>query len=590
MTSYLFLVVNFLTYAPFLFPSSSGIMIGDIREVDLVIIWIEDTPREDDANRCFINSIRLYHHVVCFNSTRRDDTWGIALLADFKEHVRFLDTTLRDGEQTPGVSLSPQKKLEIALALDRLGVEVVEAGFAAVSKGEARGVKLIADEGLSAEVCSATRGVKSDIDVAIDCGVDSVNVIVPTSDLHIEQKLGKTREEVLDMMVDAVTHAKDHGVIVELSTEDGSRTDRDYLKEVIRRGLEVGLDRTSLCDTVGILTPERSYEWFADMRETFPDAFFSVHCHDDFGLGVSNSIAALMAGADQVHATVNGVGERAGNAALEEIAVTLKVLYQVDHSVKMELLYETSKLVSKLMGMPVQANKAIVGANAFAHESGIHTHAILRNPLTYEAIDPELVGAARSIVSGKHAGSAGLGKSLGDLGLEPSEDEFRQILNRVKGVGDEGESVTDADLLDIARDVLGLEGAPPLTLDEFIVVTGNKITPTASVKLQLNGSSFMEAATGNGPVDATLNAVSKAINPKYRAYLDRYNVEAITGGTDALVNVGVRLRMGDRMVTSSGVDEDIVMASINAFLRGMNVLLTSESEPSRRWSKEKGEQ
>ncbi|HUS78172.1 MAG TPA: 2-isopropylmalate synthase, partial [Patescibacteria group bacterium] len=185
-----------------------------------------------------------------------------------------MDTTLRDGEQTPGVSLSPKKKLEIALALDRLGVEVVEAGFAAVSKGEAHGVKLIADEGLSAEVCSATRGVKSDIDVAIDCGVDSVNVIVPTSDLHIEQKLGKTREEVLDMMVDAVTHAKDHGVIVELSTEDGSRTDRDYLKEVIRRGLEVGLDRTSLCDTVGILTPERSYEWFADMRETFPDAFF----------------------------------------------------------------------------------------------------------------------------------------------------------------------------------------------------------------------------------------------------------------------------------------------------------------------------
>ncbi len=470
------------------------------------------------------------------------------------------------------------------MKLDQLGVEVIEAGFAAVSDGEAKAVKLIASEGLEAEICSATRGVKRDIDIAIDAGVDSVNIIVPTSDLHIEQKLGKTREQVLDMMADAVIHAKDHGLVTELSTEDGSRTDRDFLKQVVGRALEVGVDRMALCDTVGILTPEKAYDFFSDMRRVFPDAVFSVHCHDDFGLAVANSLAGLMAGANQVHATMNGIGERAGNASLEEIAVALKVIYGIEIGIRTEELYSTSQLVSRLIGMPVQANKAIVGANAFSHESGIHTHALLRNPLTYEAIRPELVGAVRGIVSGKHAGSAGLRKSLGDMGFNPSETEFKEILGQVKNLGDKGESVTDADLLDIARDVLRIQMAMPLNLEEFTVVTGNKITPTSSVKLRLNGNIFLEAATGNGPVDATLNAVSKAINPEQRAHLDRYHVEAITGGTDAVVNVEVRLRRGDRLVTSKGVNEDIVMASVEAFLRGMNVLLVQEEEPGRRWN------
>lgn len=466
-------------------------------------------------------------------------------------------------------------------------MEVIEAGFAAVSEGEAEAVKLIASEGLDAEICSATRGVIRDIDIAIDCGVDSVNIIVPVSDLHIEQKLGKTREEVLGMMEKAVTHAKDHGLIAELSTEDGSRTDMTYLKQVIGRALEVGVDRVAPCDTVGILTPEKAYSWFTDLRKEFPEAVFSVHCHDDFGLAVANSIAALSANVDQVHGTINGIGERAGNAALEEIAVALKVLYNVDISVKTELLYETSQLVSRLIQMPVQSNKAIVGRNAFAHESGIHTHAILRNPLTYEAIDPELVGAARSIVSGKHAGSAGLNSSLEDMGLNPSEDEFREILKQVKERGDRGERVTDADLLDIARDVMSIKIETPLKLDEFIVTTGNRITPTSSVKLKLNGDTFMEAATGNGPVDAALNAVNKAIAPEARAVLDTYHVEAITGGTDAMVNVEIRLRSGDRLVTSKGVNEDIVMASIEAYLKGMNVLLLKEDRPERRWTVKK---
>jgi len=460
---------------------------------------------------------------------------------------------------------------------------VVEAGFAAVSDGEFEAVKLIASEGLEAEVCSATRGVKRDIDAAIDAGVDSVNIIVPTSDIHIEQKLGKTREQVLEMMADAVVHAKDHDLVAELSTEDGSRTDREYLKRVVRRALDVGVDRISLCDTVGALTPEKAYGFFSEMRAEFPDAVFSVHCHDDFGLAVANSLAGLMAGADQVHATINGIGERAGNASLEEIAVALRVIYGVEMGVKTEELYSTSQLVSRLIGIPVQLNKAIVGANAFSHESGIHTHAIVRNPLTYEVIKPELVGAVRGIVSGKHTGSAGLMKSLKDMSLNPSDSEFNEILAQVKSIGDKGESVTDADLLGLARSVMGIQKELPLRIDEFLVTTGNRITPTSSVKLRLNGDTFIEAATGVGPVDATLNAVSKAINPEQRAHLDTYHVEAITGGTDAVVNVEVRLRRGDRLVTAKGVNEDIVMASIEAFLNGMNVLLVSE-EADRRWS------
>ena len=439
-------------------------------------------------------------------------------------------------------------------------------------------MKLISSEGLEAEICSAARGVKRDIDATLDAGVDSVNIIVPTSDLHLEQKLGKTRDEVLEITGDVISYAKDHGLIVELSTEDGSRTEWGFLKQVVRRALDSGVDRTTLCDTVGILTPEKAYEFYSEMRKEFTEAVLGVHCHDDFGLAVANSLAALRAGADLVHATINGIGERAGNASLEELAVALKVIYGVDISVRMEKLYSTSQMLSRLTGIPVQPNKAIVGANAFSHESGIHTHAVLNDPLTYEPIKPELVGAVRSIVAGKHTGSHGLRRTLEEMGFNPSKDEFREILSQVKGLGDKGERVTDADLFDITKNVMGKLKETPLKLEEFIVVTGNKITPTASVKLMLNRKTFLEAAMGVGPVDATLNAVSKAISPEQRAHLDTYHVEAITGGTDAVVNVEVRLRRGDKMVTSKGTSEDIVMASVEAFLRGMNVLIASDEQ------------
>jgi len=404
-------------------------------------------------------------------------------------------------------------------------------------------------------------------------GVEGVNIIIPTSDLHIHQKLGKTRVQVLDIVEKMVGYAKDHGLYAEISMEDGSRADIEFLKQVIKVAIENKVDRTTVCDTVGVLNPAKTHNLFSEIRDEFPKINLGVHCHDDFGLSVANSLEALRVGANTVHATINGIGERAGNASLEEIAVALRLMYNVKVSIKTELLQEASQIVSKLTGVVVQPNKAIVGKNAFAHESGIHTHAILKNPQTYESITPEIVGSLRRIVSGKHSGSHGIKKSLEDLGFHPSKEQLFEIVNQVKFLGDKGEKLTDAELFEIARRVMGMVFQNPVELEEFIVVTGNKITPTASVKLKINGVSRTEAATGVGPVDATLNAVSKAISLEEKACLDTYYVEAITGGTDALVNVEITLRKGNRIISSRGISEDIVMASVDAFVKSINLLL-----------------
>lgn len=459
-----------------------------------------------------------------------------------------------------------------------MGVKVIEAGFAAVSQGECEAVTLISEQDFQAEICSATRSVVSDIDVAIDAGVDSVNIIIPTSKLHVQKKLAKTQEEMLEITSKVVQHAKDRGVITEICCEDGSRTNIEYLKKIIMRAVEAGVDRVTPCDTVGTLTPEKSSEFYTVLRKTFPELVLGVHCHNDFGLATSNTLAAIATGAKHIHATINGLGERAGNASLEEAAVALELLYKVKTGINLRQITATSMIVSKITGMHVQPNKAIVGKNAFAHESGIHTHAILRDPSTYESIDPVLVGAARRIVSGKHAGSTGLSMSLGEMALKPNKDQFDQIYQKVKELGDSGAILSDTDVYRIAIDAMDLEPVKPVILEEFIVTTGNKITPTASIKLKRNGEQLIEAAIGNGPVDATLNALIKASKPEQAIELELYQVEAITGGTDAAVNVEVRLRQGDRLVTSRGTNEDIVMASVDAFLKGVNLYHSMKKE------------
>ncbi|MCS7120101.1 MAG: 2-isopropylmalate synthase [Nitrososphaerota archaeon] len=507
--------------------------------------------------------------------------WGIALSSNFAERILIFDTTLRDGEQTPGVSLTPEKKLLIAKKLDELGVDIIEAGFAASSEGEREAIRLIAKEGMRAEVCSFARAVKDDIDIVLKCDATSVFLVVPSSDLHINYKLKKTRSDILKLTEECVQYAKNHGLIVELGAEDATRSDPDFLKSLIETGISAGADRVTPCDTVGILTPERAYELYSDLRKAFPKVPIGVHCHDDFGMAVANSIAALRAGADEVHVTVNGLGERAGNAALEEIAVSLKLLYNVETGIITEKLYDLSLLVSRLTGIPVQPNKAIVGENAFVHESGIHAKAILTEPSTYEPIPPQLVGRTRRIAVGKHAGSGGIEAALKEMGINPTGEQLREIMLRVKELGDKGKRVTDADLQTIAETVMGLPKIRAIKLEELTVVTGDHVTPTASVRLNLNGKILTEAATGIGPVDAAINAIRKAVSAVEPIRLEEYHVKAITGGTDAMVEVIVRLRKGDRVATAMGAHGDIVMASVEAMISGMNVLITNHEKTAR---------
>jgi len=499
----------------------------------------------------------------------------------------IFDTTLRDGEQMPGVSLTPEKKLKIARKLDDLGVNVIEAGFAAASPGEMEAITLISKENLKAEICSFARGVKKDIDAVAESGADSVFLVIPSSDLHIRYKLGKTRNEILDLTSRSIRYAKDLGLIVEFGLEDSTRADTEFIKKMISEAVSAGADRVTPCDTVGVLTPEKSYEFYSELREAFPDVTLGVHSHDDFGMAVANSIAALKAGADEVHVTVNGLGERAGNAALEEVVVSLKLLYNVETSIKTEKIYDASLLISRLTDTPIQPNKAIVGENAFVHESGIHTHAILSEPSTYEPIPPEIVGRKRRLAVGKHAGSRGIKAALEEMGLYPNEKQLLEIFNRVKALGDKGKLITDADLYAIAESVMDLPANKVIELEELTVVTGNRVTPTASVKLKLNNNHLTEAATGIGPVDAAIQAIRRAVSAVEPIRLEEYHVNAITGGTDALVEVTVRLSRGDRVVTAMGAHGDIVMASVEAMLKGMNLLMSNHNTHMRAKSLQK---
>ena len=469
------------------------------------------------------------------------------------------------------MSLTAEKKLWIAKALDKLGVDVIEAGSPITSEGERTAIRGVAHEGLRAEICSFSRALTGDIDYCLACDVDSVHLVVPVSDLHIEKKLRKDRAAVLRMAVDTTAYAVDHGLIVELSAEDASRADADFLREFYRQGVAAGAQRLCYCDTVGVLVPDRAAAQFADLAHIAP---ISVHCHDDFGLATANSIAALGAGATQVHATVNGLGERAGNASLEELVMALESLYGYKTRLKTTELYLISRLVSRLTGVPVAQNKPIVGENAFTHESGIHTHGLLADTRTYEPITPEMVGRERRIVLGKHAGSASVHLALKELGLDASDEQLGDILKRIKELGDKGKRVTDADLQAIADAVLEINREARIKLQELTVVSGNIVTPTSSIKLLVDDHEVVEAGIGLGPVDAAINALRKAIGKLADITLEEYHVDAITGGTDALVEVWVKLSRDGHIITARGARTDIFMASVEAVVEGVNRLLT----------------
>ncbi|MEM1562672.1 MAG: 2-isopropylmalate synthase [Candidatus Bathyarchaeia archaeon] len=498
-----------------------------------------------------------------------------------QDYIRIFDTTLRDGEQTPGVSLTPEEKLEIALHLDRLGVDVIEAGFPSTSKGEQKAVRDIARAGLRAQVCALARALRSDIDIALQCDVKYIHTFISTSEVQMKYALNMTPEQVIEAAVDSVQYIKDHGVICEFSPMDATRTDIEFLKRVCKAAEEAGADYINVPDTVGIMTPKSMERLIRELRAILRVPI-SVHCHNDFGLAVANSLTAVEAGATQVHVTVNGLGERAGNAALEEVVMGLHLLCNKKTGINTRLLYETSKLVSRLTGIPVQPNKAVVGENAFAHESGIHTKGVVAKPITFEPFDPELVGRRRKIIAGKHAGRHGIKATLEDAGFHPSEEQLREIVERVKELGDKGKTVTDADLFAIARAVIGkVHEEEVVKLAGLVVTTGLRVTPTASVRLLIDGKEYVSAETGVGPVDAAIKAIQKITSSLADVKLREYRLEALTGGSDAVAEVVIKVEDRDgNIVSARGAREDIVMASVEAMISGINKILSKKLKAS----------
>ena len=490
-------------------------------------------------------------------------------------HVRIFDTTLRDGEQTPGVALTSEDKLAIAKQLDKLGVDVIEAGFPVVSKGEMEAVKRIVKEKLKAEICGLARTIKEDIDANLKCDVDTIHVFIATSPIHREYKLHLTKQQVLENIEKSVEYAKNHGVTVEFSAEDATRTELPFLKEAYKVAVEAGADRINVPDTVGVITPKKMEMLIKELKKVVKVPI-SVHCHNDFGMAVANSIAAVEAGASQIHVTVNGLGERAGNTPLEEVVMALYSLYKGKIKINTKLIYETSKLVSKLTGLPIPPNKPIVGENAFAHESGIHVRGVVEMPATYEPISPELVGRKTILVAGKHAGTRGIKKEVEELGFKPTEEQLKQILQKVKEIGDQGKLVTTTDLWAVASSICGMpiEDKKMVDLKDLTVVTGSSVIPTASVKLILKGKEYISSETGVGPVDAAIKAIQKITDELINVRLKEFRLEALTGGSDAVAEVIIKVEDQDgKIVSARAAKPDIVLASVEAMINGLNRLL-----------------
>lgn len=495
---------------------------------------------------------------------------------ELSERVRIFDTTLRDGEQTPGVALTAEKKVEIAKALDELGVAIIEAGFPAASEGELKAVKEVSSLGLKAEICGLARCVREDIDACIEADVQLIHVFIATSPIHREHKLKMSKEEVLRRAEESILYCLDHGFKVHFSPEDACRTEYDFLLRICKLAEECGATYVNIPDTVGVMLPQAMFNLIRRLRKELR-VELAVHCHNDFGLAVSNTLAAIAAGATLPHVTVNSLGERAGNAGLEQVVLGCEVLYGIKTGIKLQNIYKTSKLVERLSGIRLMPNFPIVGENAFAHESGIHVHGVLAKAETYEPISPQLVGAKRRVVLGKHIGAHGVEAKLKELGIKVEEEQLRRITKKVKELGDKGKKVLEEDLVAIAEDVLGTPELRKVKLKDFVLHSELGRKPLAFVVLDVKGEERYAKAEGVGPVDAAMNAIRKAMGLE-GIELEEYHLDAITGGSDALAEVTIRVTDGKVATIARGVHEDVVMASVTAFLNAINRLFELKGE------------
>lgn len=498
---------------------------------------------------------------------------------DKKKRIKIFDTTLRDGEQSPGCSLNMEEKLEVAQQLARLGVDVIEAGFPISSPGDFEAVQRIAKLVKGPEICGLSRCVKADIDAAWKAVKPSKNprihTFLATSDIHMEKKLRMTRQQVLDRIGEMVAYASKLCGNIEFSPEDAVRSDFKFLVQAVQTAIEAGARTINIPDTVGYGIPYEFGGMIKRLIDEVPSSdkvTFSVHCHNDLGLAVSNSLAAVINGAGQVECTINGIGERAGNASLEEIVMTLNTrpdFFNVTTGVKTKEIYKTSRLVSRLTGMQVQPNKAIVGANAFAHESGIHQDGVMKNRLTYEIMTPESVGVPSSIlVLGKHSGRHALGKRMKELGFTVEGKKLDELFEKFKVLADKKKYVFDEDLLTLVEEDLG-EHAEVYRLEHLQTSSSTGMPSMATIKLMVKGNVVEGVAEGDGPVDAVYKAIDK-ITKRSVKLLD-YKLAAVSGGKDAQGEVTVQLEVAKGVtVRGKGASTDIIEASAKAYLAAVN--------------------
>lgn len=492
--------------------------------------------------------------------------------------IRIFDTTLRDGEQCPGASMNKEEKLTVARQLARLNVDVIEAGFPIASRDDFEGVRLIAREVKGPVIAGLARTRKEDIEKAAEAlqpsGRRRIHTFIATSEIHMERKLKMSRKDVLETAVAAVRLARNYTDDIEFSAEDASRSDVDFLCKVIEMVIREGATTINIPDTVGYAIPFEFGDLIREIMDRVPNidkAILSVHCHNDLGLAVANSLAAVMAGADQIECTINGIGERAGNASLEEVVMALKTrrqLFDADTGVVTQEIYKTSRLVSTVTGMVVQPNKAIVGANAFAHEAGIHQDGLLKDKQTYEILTPESVGiATHKLVLGKHSGRHAFRERLLEMGYNLTGDELNKAFERFKKLADQKKDVYEEDIdAIIAEEIYRIPER--YVLKYLHVESGLDMTPRATVEIEIDGQGVRNVSTGDGPVDATYRTIKMITETTSR--LLSYEVKAITGGTDALGEVTVRLEEDGKTAVGQGADTDIIVASAKAYLNALN--------------------
>jgi 2-isopropylmalate synthase len=516
-----------------------------------------------------------------------------------KDHVIIFDTTLRDGEQSPGATMNTDEKLALAKQLARLGVDVIEAGFPASSPGDLDAVRRVAREVQGPTICGLARCVKRDIDAAWEAIKDAdkgrIHVFIATSDIHMKHKLRMTREEVVAKTRESVAYAHSLCEDVEFSPEDAGRSDPEFLYEVLGVAIEAGATTLNIPDTVGYTTPQEFGALIKGIRENTPGiekAVISVHCHNDLGLAVANSLAGVSEGARQVECTINGLGERAGNAALEEIVMALytrKSHYGLDTHINTKEIYPTSRMVSNFTGLAVQANKAIVGANAFAHEAGIHQDGILKNRLTYEIMDAKMVGLSEStLVLGKHSGRHAFADKLEQMGYHLDQDQLNRAFGRFKELADKKKTITERDLEALVSDEV-FQPAEVYHLEQIQVSCGDRSIPTATVRIRgPKGDTFTDASHGTGPVDAVYKAINRIIGVQNE--LTEFSVKAVTEGIDAVGEVTIRIeaeadenenlpvnpQTGTRTYVFSGhgANTDIIVASGRAYMSALNKLIS----------------